>query len=45
MFPFQGGLVYIAVKSVVRIYQRQQNLRKNRVLQIIEYPINDEENI
>jgi len=41
MFVFQGGLVYIAVKGVVRIYQRQQNLRKKRIRKIMDLPTTD----
>ncbi|XP_022161783.1 E3 ubiquitin-protein ligase MARCH5-like [Myzus persicae] len=39
-----GGLVYIAVKGAIRIYQRQQNLIRKKTLKVIEYPITDDEN-
>ena len=40
---FQGGLVYIAVKGVFRIYQRQHNVRKERTRKIIDYPESETE--
>ncbi|XP_001945331.2 E3 ubiquitin-protein ligase MARCH5-like [Acyrthosiphon pisum] len=33
-----GGLVYIAVKGVFRIYQRQHNIIKERTRKVINYP-------
>ncbi|XP_022179702.1 E3 ubiquitin-protein ligase MARCH5-like [Myzus persicae] len=33
-----GGLVYVAVKGVIRIYQRQHNVIKRRTLKVIHYP-------
>ncbi|XP_022179165.1 E3 ubiquitin-protein ligase MARCH5-like [Myzus persicae] len=39
-----GGLVYIAVKGAIRIYQRQQNLIREKTLKVLEYPITDDEN-
>jgi len=45
MFIFQGGLLYLAVQLVVRIYQRQQNIIKEKTLRVIEYPnTHNEEN-
>lgn len=43
MFLFQGGLVYIAVKGVFRIYQKQHNVRKEKTRKVIDYPETDAE--
>jgi E3 ubiquitin-protein ligase MARCH5 len=43
IFLFQGGLVYIAVKGVFRIYQRQHNVIKERTRKVIDYPETDAE--
>jgi len=45
IFLFQGGLVYITVKGVVRIYQKQHNIIKEKTRKVIDYPeIDSEEN-
>lgn len=45
IFLFQGGLVYITVKGVFRIYQKHHNLIKEKTRKIIDYPeIDSEEN-
>ncbi|VVC28105.1 Zinc finger, RING-CH-type,Zinc finger, RING/FYVE/PHD-type [Cinara cedri] len=33
-----GGLVYITVKGILRIYQRQHNVIKQRTRKVIDYP-------
>lgn len=38
IFLFQGGLVYIAVKGALRIYQRQHNAIKERTRKVVDYP-------
>ncbi|NP_001157399.1 membrane-associated ring finger (C3HC4) 5-like [Acyrthosiphon pisum] len=38
-----GGLVYIAVKGVFRIYQRQHSIIKERTRKVIDYPETDTE--
>lgn len=40
---FQGGLVYIAVKGVLRIYQRQHNAIKDKTRKVIDYPDSESE--
>lgn len=45
VFRFQGGLVFIAVKGVLKIYQRQHNSMKERTRKVVDYPDSDfEEN-
>jgi len=44
MFLFKGGLVYIAVKGALRIYQRQHNIIKERTRKIMDYPETEENN-
>jgi len=36
-----GGLVYIAVKGALRIYQRQHNAIKERTRKVVDYPDSD----
>ncbi|XP_050532548.1 E3 ubiquitin-protein ligase MARCHF5-like isoform X3 [Daktulosphaira vitifoliae] len=38
-----GGLVYIAVKGVLRIYQRQHNAIKDKTRKVIDYPDSESE--
>ncbi|XP_025406760.1 E3 ubiquitin-protein ligase MARCH5-like [Sipha flava] len=38
-----GGLVYIAVKGALRIYQRQHNIIKERTRKVVDYPESDAE--
>lgn len=46
LYVFQGGFVYIAVKGVLRIYQRQHNAIKERTRKVIDYPESEtEENV
>lgn len=45
-FLFQGGLVYVCVKSALGIYQRYYNNIRNKSRRILDYPQSDDwENI
>lgn len=35
---FQGGLVYVAIKGVLRIYQRHQNAKNLRTMKVADLP-------